>query len=222
MPVSSMTPEYKSICIHILCMTRTFWLVTQSCLPTVFFRNHSDDDDGIWCGRPSHRQRCTALQHCAAVARQSFLQHVLHWCRKRRHCHSHLPCFTRQRGAFICKLGVCAYVCVCSSMQWVSAKWHGALSLMLDRFLCNAFLKALHHMTLTCQIYCQWVKKICLCEMWHSHGQGQTPDECLSISMSNWSETTGWLLFQQGDECQNIDWVRWWKRNISCCQTLSA
>lgn len=35
------------------------------------------------------------------------------------------------------------------------------------------------------------VKKICLCEMWHSHGQGQTPDECLSISTSNWSETTG-------------------------------
>lgn len=45
-------------------------------------------------------------------------------------------------------------VCVCSCMQWVSAKWHEALSLMLDRF----FLKALHRMTLTCQICCQWAE----------------------------------------------------------------
>lgn len=62
---------------------------------------------------------------------------------------------------------------------------------------------------------------LCKGAILHSREQAQKPDECLSISLSNQSETTEWLLFQQGDECQNIDWVRWWKRNISCCQTLS-
>lgn len=56
------------------------------------------------------------------------------------------------------------------------------------------------------------------CEQAQKPGQHHTT----APSLSNRSETTGWLLFQQGDEYQNIDWAHWWKRNISCCQTLSA
>lgn len=64
----------------------------------LILRNHSDDNDGVWRGRPEHRQRRSALQHRQTVSRQTFTEHVLHWRWKRRHCHSYSSHVTWQRG----------------------------------------------------------------------------------------------------------------------------
>lgn len=78
---------------------------------------------------------------------------------------------------------------------------------------------------------CIYSMCVCVCWMppigfsvclWAWASRRRTQNSVSPFPPSNRSETTGWLLFQEGDKCQNIDWVRWWKRNISCCQTLSA
>lgn len=84
----------------------------------LFLRNHSDDNDSVWRRRPEHRQRCSALQHRQTVSRQTFTEHVLHWCRKRRHCHSYSSHVTWQRGGLTWQICFCVCgVALCTRLK---------------------------------------------------------------------------------------------------------
>lgn len=197
----------------------------------VYSRNHSDDNDSLWRWWPWHGQRCTSLQHHQTVTRQTVPQHVLHRRRKRGHCHCHFSRVTRQRGGlanvFPCTALNCAVLSHLSlSMMCVSAKQDivffrfclslASLKLSLRLHFSRVITGAVRKVKRVRMLYgsYEWLSV-------YLYEKVKKPDECPSISPSHPRETTRWLLLQRGDEFQNIDWIRWWKRNISCCQTLS-
>lgn len=138
--------------------------------------------------------------------------------------------------------------CVCVSPVWIDrsfSKWSMC-------FCCCCFLSqtlysrhfweeaCLHISFSTCHQCCQWAHHTmtCVCvdtviwatyiwvSEWESTGAFQqaspptpsTPPPSLLTRVRQRDD----CFFSRVTNARNIDWARWWKRNISCCQTLSA